>query len=148
MESILENQNLIGAVGEVIACKHIKYALRTRSNYALNFKKIRELPKSKQEFLINNWFHFDVISLYPEISLFEVKTRKKFQNSLGSLYSREKITKESLDAYMEAKELGIDSKVVIVRLLNDWEYNISIKDFEELRWWVDKRKKPYRGRRY
>ncbi|MBW3004135.1 hypothetical protein KY337_06255 [Candidatus Woesearchaeota archaeon] len=148
MRSVLDSQNLIGAVGEAIACRHLKYAYRTRSNSSLNFRRLDKLPDDILKFLRKNWFHFDVISLADPIRLYEVKTRKKFNFRLGPLYSREKITKESYDAYMQAKELGIDSKVVIVRLLKDWQYTVEIKEFEELRWWIDKRKKLYSGRRY
>ncbi|MBW3015842.1 hypothetical protein KY330_05450 [Candidatus Woesearchaeota archaeon] len=148
MSSILESQNLIGAVGEMIACRHIPYAFRVRS-HAPDILKFKEISNKARDFLVNNWLHFDIISINKnEITLYEVKTRKRFMHKLRPLYRLEKITKPSYDAYMKARRLGITSKLAIVRLKKDWCYSITIKDFEDVKFWVDKRNKPYSGRRY
>lgn len=154
MNSVLKNQNLSGAIGELIACYNIRRAYRIRTTSPNLIRKLLKkglIDEKTKDLLIKNWVHYDIVAfvrrnnqLIPRI--YEVKTRKIFKFRLNKLHSREKITEPSLEAYEEAQRQGIEIRLVLIRLFDNWKYTMQIKKFSDVRFWVDRRKRPFRGR--
>lgn len=151
LNEILKNQNVIGPLGELIACYHIPGSKRTItwSHTFFNIAKSRGAISSQQyDFMIKNYRSFDLIRLRKNIlEVFEVKTRKTYEKKLGWLWSKEKITENSLNAYREAETLGIITKLVIVRFHPNWKYSLEVTDFDKVNFWVDRRRRPFHSRR-
>jgi len=151
---LLKNQNLIGAVGELIVTYHLSGSFRTRTTSPEIIKKLNsegKIPDNIADFLISHWNHFDIVNIlyYPKrcrVLLYEVKTRKFFLYKLRRLFQLEKITQASYSAYEKAQALGIETRLILVRLHNDWTYTLSVKEFKDVKFWIDKRNKPFHGR--
>ena len=99
----------------------------------------RHFTPIQQEFLFENWHSLDAIDIIFEtgikrIILYEIKTRNKYEQEL---HHKPKMTLETHHLYNQAKELGFITKIATVWLLNDWKYDLEIKDFDEKDYYID-----------
>lgn len=90
-------------------------------------------------FLNQNWYSFDAIDIQysdgkKKIILYEVKTRNKYSVDLPY---KPKMTLETHNLYHQAKELGLIPVIATVWLLDNWQYDLEIKDFNPQDYYID-----------
>ena len=127
------NYNLRGKIGELIA-KSFAGGIRTVEFSPYYFCKNLKLFENQKTILFKHWKSIDLIDFkqddfrnVKEIIISEVKTISQERSYKKHL----EITQESLNAYREARTVGIIVKVIKIILQDNWNYTISIKDFDE-----------------
>ncbi len=95
-------------------------------------------------FLKENYYSVDAIEVINRnVVLFEIKTRNRYSSPVK--YAP-KITRATVDLYKKAILFGFNVKTAYIWLENDWEYSVEIKDFDELDFYVDRKKRyDHRG---
>ena len=130
-----------GLIGESMFKLTRKYAFLVRFHNKKKFFEIYEniLSSEQKSFLDQNWYSLDSIEVIGnEIFLYEIKTRNKYQKLI---HFKPKMTLETHNLYNEAKKCGFLTKIATVWLLDDWNYNVEITDFEENFYCIDKPKR-------
>lgn len=89
-----------------------------------------------------NWYSLDALEItYSQKSkerkvvLYEVKTRNRYTTSILTKnwkFRLFELTQNTKELYDEAKKLGMEVKVAIVWLLSNWNYDVEIKDLDEV----------------
>lgn len=135
-----------GLIGECLFKLTRRYVIVTKF---FNKKKYFEIFKDKfsieeKEFIDRNWFSIDALEFdYSQkprkIILFEIKTKNKIYNP--KYFWPPKMTLATHKMYNEALSKGFDVKIAIVRLLDDWNYDVEIIDFSRDNYYIDKPKK-------
>ena len=102
-----------------------------------------KLSKEEKEFIDKNWFSLDAIEFdYQQtprkVVLFEIKTLNKQYNP--NTFWLPKISSSEYNIYKEALTLGFDVMVAFVNLLDDWNYSVEIKNFDDVQFSIDKPK--------
>lgn len=130
---------LKGDIAEVIVKHKVRYCHRTRE-ISRDFLK-KEFPfKIKREvlqYLYKYWYTIDLFKFELEhdkvekIVVYEVKARNWYSNPDKVKFKIPNITARSLKVYKEAISLGFAVKYAEVRLLDDWNYELVFKDFNE-----------------
>ena len=128
------NTNLKGEIGEIIAKHHLDSVFSTKE-YWHNIVEKFDLSLNQKEFIKTNWKSFDLVDLKSRI-IYEVKTRKFFNNKLKGVKNKIVITPNFSRLCDEAKNLGLCVKVFEITLYKDWRYGFNIKDFNHHDFWV------------
>ncbi len=102
------------------------------------------LTKEQYTFLDKNWYSLDAIEIDYSTNpykflLFEVKTMNYLYNPKP--YWKLLMTKNTYNLYSESLKLGFDVKVATVILLDNWNYEIEITDFDKTDFLISKPKK-------
>lgn len=71
--------------------------------------------------------------------LYEIKSLNKIENR--KFFWTPKITYSTKMIYNEAIHMGFDVRMAIVWLYDDWDYDIEIEEFKQVRCCVDMPKK-------
>ena len=96
------------------------------------------------KFLNDNWYSIDGIEIkfvngVKNIILYEIKSK----NAVYSKFKKWplKITRNTFEIYSKSKSLGFQPKLATVWFLENWHFDVKIKDFDSARWTIDKPKK-------
>lgn len=116
-------------------------------NMHLFFKKHGHLLSEKQRYFLHRfWYSIDGIKFSfntdfgsKKITLFEIKTKNKYE--CPKPWWLCSFTSSTERIYSYAKNLGFEVKVAIVWLHDDWNFSIEIKEFDEIKKFIDKPKK-------
>ena len=135
-----------GLIGECLFKLTRKYLVNTKFFNKDKYLKIfgDKFSKQERDFINKNWFSIDAIgfdySKYPrKVVLFEIKTMNKL---LSPRYNwLPKMTLVTHNMYKEAFNMGFDVKVATVFLCDDWDYEVEIKNFDDVQYYIDKPKK-------
>ncbi len=94
-----------------------------------------------------HWYSIDAIEIPLEEGkkpiLYEVKTKNKYKTFLPF---KPKMTVSTQKIYLSAKELGFITKIALVELAENWEYSVTILEFDKRYYCLDKPKiydKPF-----
>jgi len=98
--------------------------------------------EEQKSFLINNWYSIDAIDIFPNITLYEVKTRNRYTKPL---YFKPKMTLQTHNLYNEAKKLKFNVVLITIWLNKDWDYEVEMQEFNEKNYCIDKPKIYDRG---
>ena len=136
-----------GLIGECLFKLTRRYAIITKFFNKKKYFSIfgDRLSEKEKEFIEKNWFSIDGIEFDYRFSprkivLFEVKTMNERYSSKP--YWLPKITIAEKNMYEEAISLGFSVMVALVNLLDNWNYSVEIKNFEDVKFSIDK-PKPY-----
>ncbi len=129
-----------GIIGEYMFKLTNKRVVLTRffnkPKYFLIFGKY--LTREQNDFLRKNWYSIDAIELFGRNPiLYEVKTKNKYSTFLPF---KPKMTQAAHEIYNHAKELGFIVKIALVELKDNWEYDVSILEFDKKYYCIDKPK--------
>ncbi len=131
------NGTFKGVVGECLLKLAYPDIILTRFFNRFKFMTYYDIKDIKKEFLLSNWFSVDGIKVIgSRVLLFEIKTKNQYKKNLNY---KEKISKNSLNIYIKAKELGFDVRFVSVKLFENWNYEIEIKKFNPEEFCIDKK---------
>ena len=89
-------------------------------------------------FLINNWYSIDAIDIFPNITLYEIKTRNRYAKPL---YFKPKMTLQTHNLYNEAKRLKFNVVMITIWLNEEWDYDVEMQEFDEKNYCIDKSKR-------
>lgn len=135
-----------GLIGECLFKLTRKYLVVTKFFNKNKYFEIfgEKLSIEERNFISQNWFSIDAIEFdYTQnprkIILFEIKTKNKYSNPKSNWEI--KMTLATHNMYNQALKIGFDVKVVIVWLLDNWEYDIEIQNFKDNHYYIDKPKK-------
>jgi len=128
-------------IGESIVKNKIGFVHRTRElPHSWLDKTSFEIPEQIRNFLIKNWNTLDLFKFIMEndkvtnLELYEVKTRayydEKWEKENRMRFHKPTITNNALNTYVEALNLGFRVKVAEVRLLDDWDYELFLSNFD------------------
>jgi hypothetical protein len=136
-----------GLIGECMFKMTRPYLIVTKFFNKRKYFEIfgNKFSKFENEFIDKNWFSIDAIeinySIKPrKVVIYEIKTVNEYKNP--NLHWGIKMTLSTHKIYNEALKLGFDVKFAIVHLLDNWNYEIEIVDFDKLDYYIDK-PKPY-----
>lgn len=98
----------------------------------------------QKEFLRNNWYSIDGIEIKflegkRRIILYEVKTKNAYYAGKEK-WEPIKITTNTYYMYLKSRDLGFEPKLALVWILKDWKFDVKIKEFESVNWYIDKPK--------
>ena len=137
-----------GIIGECMFKLTRRYLILPKFFNKFKYFKIfsDRLSLEEKNFLNKYWFSIDALefdySKKPrKIVLFEIKT---ISNPSFCDHKPEEMIKMTLathNIYTEAKSLGFDVKIAIVELLDNWNYEVELVDFDKCNYYVDKPKK-------
>jgi len=101
----------------------------------------------QKSFIDNHWYSIDALEfIYGKITLFEIKTLNDFYYSkLDGINRVPQFTQHTIEIYKEALRLGFDVKVAVVWLKENWDYEVSISDFDKCNYFVDGSRKYDHG---
>jgi len=110
-----------------------------KNKYLTIFSKHFTIPQ--KEFIQRNWHSLDAIEISynkgKEIKLFEIKTKNEYRKKLGF---KLKITQSTANLYEYAKKIWFKVIVATVHMHNNWNYSITLTDFNLLHYCIDKPK--------
>lgn len=113
-----------------------------KNKYILIFGKY--FSKEQLDFIKLNWFSIDAIKIHFEggkkLCLYEIKTKNRYDNPKPFWLT--KFTQETNEMYRKALSFGFEVKVATVWLLDNWDYEIELEDFQSAKYCIDK-PKPY-----
>jgi hypothetical protein len=134
-----------GLIGECMFKLTKPHAIVTKFFNKRKYSEIfgGKFSEFEKEFVDKNWFSIDAIefdySIKPRrIVLYEIKTVNEYKNPSPNWGI--KMTLSTHQTYNEALKLGFDVKFAIVHLLDNWNYNIEIIDFNKSEYYIDKPK--------
>jgi len=107
-----------------------------KNNYFTIFGHL--FNEQQKSFLSNNWYSIDAIDVFPELILYEVKTRNRYRIPL---HFKPKMTLKTHNLYQQTKELGFKVLMVTVWLNENWDYDLEFLDFNESNYCIDQPKK-------
>jgi len=135
-----------GLIGECMFKMTDKYVVITRFFNKQKYFSIfgKYLSHVQAEFVDKYWFSIDAIKISFEnkiknIIIYEIKTRNKYSRIRP--HWKTKFTQSTIDIYEEALKIGFNVRVATVWLLDDWNYKIELKDFQDADYCIDKPKK-------
>ncbi len=134
------NGSFKGIIGEYMFKLTSKNAVLIRffgkQKYFTIFGKY--LTHAQQEFLKENWYSIDAIEIsHGKPILYEVKTKNRYKMPL---HFKPKMTPATHDIYIAAKSLGFIVKIALVELIENWDYEVTILDFDIRYYCIDKPK--------
>jgi|TARA_B100001971_G_C17941715_1_gene407991 hypothetical protein len=139
-----------GLIGECLFKLTRRYLILTTFFNKNKYLKIFGNKFSEQEkcFINQNWFsidgiEFDYSKTPRKVILFEIKTKNYYLNPKPNWIP--KMTLATHNMYNETLKVGLDVKIAIVWLYNNWDYDIEIKDFNQANYCIDKPKRYDRG---
>lgn len=126
-----------GRIGELLAKREIKYSHSTKELSPSSLDAFPfSVPEEIKKYLLKNWYSLDLFSfvldenlIVQNLCIYEVKVRN-YTHLLEPRYSKSLLTNNCLNVYREALSLGFSVKHVEVILLDDWNYYLTIKDFD------------------
>ncbi|MFW5746403.1 MAG: hypothetical protein ACOCWQ_02515 [Nanoarchaeota archaeon] len=126
-------------MGETIFLCLNKYAHGTKYDSYDWLDKLKHLsiPDHITEFLKDNWATIDVFELQSDVEnmvnnviLYEIKTVNYYATKGVNYGKRPFLTKNSLAFYQMALEKGYSVKSVYIILFDNWNFDVSIQDFD------------------
>ena len=132
-----------GVIGEYMFKLTNKKAVLTRFHGLNKYFQMysRHFTPSQIRFLKGNWYSIDAIEIAFDNgkmpTIYEIKTKNKYRKFL---LFKPKITLASYEVYTKAKNLGFVVKLAIVELAENWEYDVTILDFDRKYLCIDKPK--------
>ena len=123
--------NVIGEIGEVIACKILPYAHRTKGKTKnfLDQEFSFIIPEYCKQFLKSHWNSIDLFRFTKDpfrCELIDVKTKSKTYSHPKD--KRFHLTPNTLNIYKEALSLGIFVKIMNIYLKKEWKFFYKIDD--------------------
>ncbi len=134
--------NVIGEIGEVMACRLIPYAHRTKGKTRgfLDQELPFEIPDYIKTFLKKYWRSIDLFRFRSGEKFYcefiEVKTYSK--PKWIDKYEGVKLTSNTMRIYKEARQLGIITKICYIYFYPNWTFSYSFKDLEFRKCYVNK----------
>lgn len=134
-----------GLIGECMFKLIRKKLILTQYFNKNKFLKIFKLSNKEKVFLEKNWYSIDGIefdySKKPrKITLYEIKTLNK-SFKIKPLWNIPTMTLNTHNLYNEALNLGFDVKLAIVKLYDNWDYEVMIEDFKKKNYCISKSRK-------
>ena len=98
-------------------------------------------------FLEGNWYSIDAIEInfdygVKHLILYEIKSKNAYFAKGGFPF---KITQNTYNIYTKSKDMGFEPKFAVVWFFKDWKFDISIRDFDQSNWVIDKSKSYDKG---
>jgi hypothetical protein len=134
-----------GLIGECMFKHTRKKAILPKYFNKEKYKKIfgKYLSSDQLNFIIKNWYSLDCIEItfesgFKKVYLYEIKTKNQYNKRLSY---KLKVTESTVRIYENAKKLGFNVKLGIVKFFDDWNFKIEIKEFAKENYCIDKPKK-------
>jgi len=105
----------------------------------------KHFTDEQKAFLETNWYSIDAIEVFfsdgqRNIILYEIKTKNKAYEK--KIKWPHKITQNTVNMYRKSAEIGFKPIIVIVWFLENWNFEIEVREFES-GWWTIDRPKLY-----
>ncbi len=132
-----------GLIGECMFKLTDRYVIVTKFFNKTKWLNIFSKYLSRQQyvFMANNWFSIDAVKIdFPrhKILLYEIKTKNRYVHPQA--FWKTKFTQSTVNLYNEALKLDFEVKTATVWLLDNWNYEICIEDFQNADYCIDKPK--------
>lgn len=130
-----------GCIGEFMF--NIENTKATLTHFCSKYKFLKlyenKLNIEQKIFLEENWYSIDALEVSNnQIILYEIKTKNWYNINLNYKFQ---ITKYSYQMYKEAEKLNFIVKLAIVRLFDNWNFCVNVKNFYDCFLYIDKDKK-------
>ncbi len=134
-----------GLIGECMFKLTNKNLILTRFFAKSKFFQIfgNRLTLDQKRFLMEKWYSLDALEWNYKVNklqIFEIKTENQKFN-VKSSWRKPKMTLATHNLYKHALKLNFQVQIALITLLDNWNYNVKILDFNESNYCIDKPKK-------